>query len=287
MGKEKSRLARAANFPKLLIPLERTEEMVMCMARAMTDVNRLERFWHDLALTFPETVRINEAVACHVLEIPAPFYNHVTSVNVDDDEAEDFLKTVIKHFSSRKLPFACFRVSPLTRPTSFASLLGLYGFEKSFEQSIMVFRGEPLEDKLNLDVKIREISEDEIDTFDKVVFSAFEMPIEWKKAGDRIFLEWMRRGAKNYVAYAEGKPVGTATLFSLMKTGGIFAVGTLKEYRRHGIATSLIVKALLDSVEQGNDLHTLQCVKGGDAERLYQRIGFEIDHTVAFFVNKF
>jgi hypothetical protein len=95
------------------------------MARAMADVNRLERFWHGLALTFPETVRIKEAVAMHVLEIPLPLFNHVTSVNVTDDEAEDLIKTVIKHFSSRKLPFACFRVSPLTRPTSFTSLLGL------------------------------------------------------------------------------------------------------------------------------------------------------------------
>ena len=254
--------------------------------RAMTDVNRLERFWNDLALTFPETVRIKEAVACHVLEIPAPLYNHVTSVNVDDDEAEDFLKTVMKHFSSRKLPFACFRVSPLTRPTSFASLLGLYGFEKSLEQSIMVFKGKPSEEKMNPDVKIREIPENEIDTFDKVAFTTFEMPTERKKAVDRIFLEMTRKGAKNYVAYAEGKPVGTATLFSLMKTGSIFMVGTLKEYRKHGIATTLVVRALMDSVDEGNDLHTLQCVKGGDAERLYQRIGFEVDHTVAFFVKK-
>ena len=257
------------------------------MARAMADVNRLERFWHDLALTFPETVRIKEAVAMHVLGIPLPLFNHVTSVNVNDDEAEDFIKTVIKHFSARKLPFACFRVSPLTRPISFTSLLGLYGFERSLEDSIMVFKGKPSEDKLNHDVKIKEISENEIDTFDKLVVTIFEMPTEWKKVIDRIFLELMRKGGRYYMAYAGGKPIGTTTLFSLMKTGCIFNVGTLKEYRKHGIGTTLTVKALLDSVDEGNDLHTLQAVKGGDAERLYQRIGFEIDHTVAYFVKKF
>ena len=89
------------------------------------------------------------------------------------------------------------------------------------------------------------------------------------------------------MAYAEGKPIGTTTLFSLMKTGCILNVGTLKEYRKHGIGTTLTVKALLDSVDEGNDLHTLQAAKGGDAERLYQRIGFEINHTVAYFVKKF
>jgi hypothetical protein len=157
-----------------------TEEKGGCMARAIADVNRLEQFWHDLALTFPETVRIKEAVAMHVLGMPSPLFNHVTSVNVNDDEAEDFLKTVIKHFTSRKLPFACFRVSPLTRPTSFTPLLELYGFERSFEHSIMVSKGKPSEYKLNHDVKIKEISENEIDTFDKLVVEIFEMPAEWK-----------------------------------------------------------------------------------------------------------
>jgi hypothetical protein len=50
------------------------------------------------------------------------------------------------------------------------------------------------------------------------------------------------------MAFAEGKPIGTTTLFSLKKTGGIFNVGTLKEYRKHGVGTTLTVKAVLDSV---------------------------------------
>lgn len=257
------------------------------MARVMADVKRLEWFWHSLALTFPETVRIKEAVAMHVLELPLPLFNNVTNVNVNDAEAEDFIKTVIKHFASRKLPFACFRVTPLTRPTSFTSLLELYGFERSFEESIMVFNEKPSEDKLNTDVKIKEISENEIDLFDKLVVEIFVMPPESKKVLDRISLEWMQKGGKFYLAYVEGKPVGTTVLFSLMKTGCIFNVGTLKEHREHGIGTTLTVKALLDSVNEGNELHTLQAMKGEDAERFYQRIGFEIDHTVAYYVKKF
>lgn len=251
------------------------------------NIDRLERFWHNLVLTFPETAQIRGAVVCHVLEIPVPLFNHATSVNVNDDDAEDFVKTVIKHFSSTKLPFACIRVSPFTRPASFTSLLRLHGFDRESEDSIMALQGKLSEDKLNRDVKIKEISENEIDTFDKLLVTIFEMPVEWKKVIDRLFLEWTRKGARNYIAYAEGKPIGTTTLFSLMKTGGIFNVGTLKEYRKRGIGTALTVKALLDSVDEGNDLQTLQTVKGGDAERLYQRIGFEIDHTVAFFVKKF
>jgi GNAT superfamily N-acetyltransferase len=257
------------------------------MHQAKGYVNRLEAYWNEVVLAYPDTVRIKEALACHILGAPAPLLNHVTSVKVSDYEAEDFLKTVVKHFESRKLPFACFRVSPLTQPASFTSLLEQYGFEKSLEQSVMVFKGKPSESKLNPDVKIKQISEDELDTFDKIYFPTFEMPAEWKKAFDRLSHEWIRRGSRGYLAYVKGKPVGTTALFPLIRTGGIFSVGTLKEYRRRGIGTALVMKALLDSVDEGNDLHTLQTDKGSDAERLYQKIGFQTDHTVAFFVKKF
>jgi len=151
----------------------------------------------------------------------------------------------------------------------------------------MVFQEKPLEDKLNPAVKVKEISEDEIDLFDRLLITSFEMPIEWKRVFDKIIPEWMLKGAKHYLAYADGKPVGTTTLISLMKTGGIFNVGTLKEYRRRGVGTTLTVHALMDSIDEGNDLHTLQTTKGGDAERLYKKIGFEIDHTISYFIKKF
>jgi len=255
----------------------------------LRSVERLEKFWHDLVLTLLFTMDMNGAVVIHCPEMPLPLFNNATSINVNEDEAENLLIRVINYFSSRGFPFACFRISPLTRPKSFTSLLEQYGFERKpeHEQSVMVFQGKSLEDKLNPAVKIKEISEDEINLFDRLLIASFEMPSEWKAVFDKINLEWMRKGAKHYLAYVEGKPVGTTTLISLMKTGGIFSVGTLKEYRRRGIGTTLTVHALMDSIDKRNDLHTLQATKGGDAERLYQKIGFEIDHTISYFVKKF
>jgi len=214
---------------------------------------------------------------------------NVTNINISEGEVENFLNKVINYFSSEKLPFACFRISPLTSPRSFTSLLEHTGFERKpeHEQSVMVFQGESLEDKLNPAVEVKEISGAEIDLFDRLLIASFEMPIEWKAVFDKINLEWLRKGAKHYLAYVDGKPVGVTTLISLMKTGGIFSVGTLKEYRRRGVGTTLTVHAVLDSMKIGNNLHTLQTDKGGDAERLYKKIGFEVDHTISYFVKKF
>jgi len=60
----------------------------------------------------------------------------------------------------------------------------------------------------------------------------------------------------------------------------------LKKYRRRGIGTTLTVHALINSIKEGNSLHTLEATKGGNAERLYRRIGFETDHTTSWFIKK-
>ena len=252
----------------------------------MGSVERLEQFWHNLVLTFPWETDVNGAVVTCYPEVPFWFFNHAADINVNEDEAEKLLNRVTKYFVSKGSPYIWFRVSQLTRPRSFTSLLKDHGFEREEEESVMVFKGRQVEDKLNPEVKVKEISESEMDVWNKLALTSFEMPIEWMEGADRLVLEWIRKGAKFYLAYVEGKPVGTCCLFSLMKTGGIFIVGTLKEYRRRGVGTTLTVHALLNSIKEGNSLHTLEAIKGGNAERLYRKIGFETDHTVTWFIKK-
>jgi GNAT superfamily N-acetyltransferase len=249
------------------------------------NVDRLEQNWRDLARIFPETVELEGVIIAHCLQTPVILFNHVTHVNITEDRAEVFLKMIIKHFSSRKLPFACFRVSPLTRP-SFISLLERYGFEKELEQSIMIFEEKPSKDRLQPNVTVNEIKEDSIDVFDRLMITNFEMPAEWKEILDKLLVDFMRKGTRNYLAYVDRQPVGTISLFSKNKTGCILNVSTLREYRRRGIGTELTMHVVSDSFKEGNDLHTLQTHKGGDAEKLYRKIGFKIDHTVSFFVKK-
>ncbi len=255
----------------------------------MRIAGRLEQFWHNLISEqkLARGTEKNGAVVAYYPEIPLFVFNHAADINVSEDEAENLLNRVKEYFLSKGFPFVCFRISPLTRPKSFNSLLENHGFKRISEQSVMVFKGKQLEDKLNPEVTVKEISESEIDLFNKLLVTMFEMPIEWKEGFDRLMLERMRKGGKCYLAYVEGKPVGTCGLLSSMKTGCIYGVGTLKEYRRRGIGTTLTLHAVMDSINEGNDLHTLQAEKGGYAERLYRKTGFEIDHTISYFVKKF
>jgi GNAT superfamily N-acetyltransferase len=247
---------------------------------------RLERFWHDFVLTIPFAREVSGAVVTCYPELPMFHFNHAATVSVGDDEVERLLTGITKFFQSRGCPYICFRTSPITRPQTFTSLLEENGFEKKLEESVMVFNGEQLDNKLKSDVRIEEISERKIDVYTELFLTNFDMSKEWKKGFNRLALNWIQQGWKCYLAYVKERPVGTCLLSSLSRTGGIFNLSTLMEYRRRGIGTALTLRALMDSIDEENDLHILETEKRGNAERLYKKIGFETIHSISYFVKE-
>jgi len=239
-----------------------------------------------MVLAFPWGTEVNGAVVFCYPEIPISQFNHAADIDVREDEAENLLEVVTRHFVSKGSPDVRFRTTALTRPRSFSVFLRNHGFARSKEdeESAMVFKGKDLEDKLNPKVKVKEISESEVDVYSRLLLATFEMPFEWKKGVDAFIREFMRKGAKCYLAYVGKKPVGISGLLSFMKTGGVFNVGTLKTYRRQGIGTTLVAQTVMDSIKEGNTLHILYTEKEGNPERLYRKIGFKTDHTVVWFV---
>ena len=239
-----------------------------------------------MVLAFPWGTEVNGAVVSCYPEVPISQFNHAADINVSEGEAEDLLEEVTRYFVSKRSPDVRFRTTALTRPRTFTAFLRNHGFARSLEdeESAMVFKGKHLENKPNPKVKVKEISESEVDVYSKLLLTVFEMPFEWKKGVDRFILEIMRKGAKCYLAYVGKKPVGTSALLSFMKTGGVFNVGTLKTYRRRGIGTTLTAHAVMDSIKEGNTLHILYTEKKGNPERVYHKIGFRTDHTVVWFV---
>ena len=248
----------------------------------MRYVERLEQFWREMFAPFETD--LDGAILVQNPDVPIFITNHIACVNVEESEVENLLKRFQEYYSSRDFPYICFRISPITHPKSFTSLLEDQGFEKKLDQSIMVFKGKKVEDNLNPDVIIKEISESEIDEYIRLFLLIFGVPIEFKTGLQRMFIARMRRGDKFHLAFVKDKPVGIYDFSSLNRIGGIFSIGTLKEYRRRGIGTTLTLHAIMNSINEGNDLHTLQADKGGYAEMLYKKIGFEIDHTISYFL---
>jgi len=226
------------------------------------------------------------AIAVYNPDVPIFVVNHVACVNVSEHGVERPLNRVTEYYSSRDFPYVCFRISPITHPKSLTSFLEGQGFEGKLDQSVMVLEGRQV-DYLNPVVIIEEISESEIDEYIELFLTIFKVPVELKEGLRRMFVARMRRGDRFHLAFFEDKPVGIYDSSSLNRMGGIFSIGTLKEYRRRGIGTTLTSHSIMNSVNKGNDLHTLQADKGGYAERFYRRIGFETDHIASYFLKEF
>lgn len=261
-------------------------QFVMKELNTIKILERLEEYWRDFVLVFPWATDMKEAVVASYPKLPYYEPNHAASINVDENAAKNLLRNIVKHFVSQGSPAVWFRISPLTCPSSFSSFLEENGFRKDFETSVMTFKGGRLKDSIIPNVRIKEISKREIEVWKALVCTIFAVPPEWREGFDTYVRAYVSRGARCYLAYIDDRPVGTCSLLSLDRSGGIFTVGTLEEYRRRGIGSALTVHALSSSVKEGNTLHLLYVEKGEYAEHLYRRIGFETHHTATWFVKE-
>ena len=77
-----------------------------------------------------------------------------------------------------------------------------------------------------------------------------------------------------YLARLDGRPAGRCKLFACDGLGRVEAVRTLVPYRGRGLAAALVRQAVRDSLARGNDLTYIYAEPNGDAQRLYDRLGF-------------
>ena len=247
---------------------------------------RLEKFWRDFVLIFPWSTDLKEAVMASYPKLPYYEPNHIVNINVEEEAFENLLRSVTSHFALAGSPTLWIRVSPLTCLKSFTSFLEESGFKQDFETSVMTFEGSLLKDLATSKIRIEEVSKRGINCWKELVCSVFGVPYEWREGFSTYVDAYVKGGGRCYLAYIEDKPVGTCSLLSMNGSGGIFTVGTLKEFRRRGVGTALTLHALNDSFKEGNTLHLLYVDKGDYAEHLYKRIGFEIHHTVTWFIKE-
>ena len=85
-----------------------------------------------------------------------------------------------------------------------------------------------------------------------------------------------------YLGRLDTRPAGTCDLFEWARWGRIDSVVTRPDLRKRGVATTLIARAVTDSLTSSNSQTYLFTEPGGDAERLYRRLGFVAWHMNPF-----
>jgi ribosomal protein S18 acetylase RimI-like enzyme len=79
-----------------------------------------------------------------------------------------------------------------------------------------------------------------------------------------------------YIAYLDHKPAGVCLFVLTDGVAGIYAVATLPEFRKKGVATTLMKRGIHDAREKGCQTITLQVSTGSYAESLYRKLGFDV-----------
>jgi GNAT superfamily N-acetyltransferase len=89
------------------------------------------------------------------------------------------------------------------------------------------------------------------------------------------------RSGELFLAYLDGKPVGTATLFVHGDIGMVFHVATLPEYQRKGVATAMMHYIMNQASNRG--LKKLVLNSSSAAEKLYYNLEFQkVDEVVVY-----
>jgi GNAT superfamily N-acetyltransferase len=163
-------------------------------------------------------------------------------------------------------------VTPLDRPRSIEERLRARGLTPVDRWQTMVFAGERAMIVPESVVEVRVAEPDDARTFAEVHAGSER----WvRKLSLPATLEGMHDGTGTfYLGYVDGEPAGTLHLLRDGGTAGIYAVGTRRSFRRRGVATALMRRAIADARAAGCDVIALRTLSGGDAERLYAAMGF-------------
>lgn len=130
------------------------------------------------------------------------------------------------------------------------------------------------------DYTIREVKEDEIDTFSRVVAEGFVESGLAQDALIAVFKVFFRQAnCTCFAAVNDGEPAGGGAVFIQDGVAELGGASTLPRHRNLGIQTALLRRRLSFGVSKGCDLAMVTTLPGTTSQRNVQRQGFQIAYA--------
>ncbi|MEO1262523.1 MAG: GNAT family N-acetyltransferase [Bacteroidota bacterium] len=164
------------------------------------------------------------------------------------------------------------------------AILKKNGWEKTNSMIHMTWDNEPENWKINPDITISKIEhESRVEEFCKTQSRGFNgEDIDKDPCYPTMLASTLKNLSKSnhhfYLASLNGEPAGAIVLFFHEAGLGIYAVTTIEKFRKKGISTSLMKRALDEGKKANSAFITLQTMEGTYAEKFYETLGF----TAAF-----
>lgn len=215
-------------------------------------------------------------------DLPAKGFNFACKVDAGDTSKEGVIDYVVKTFRDHGLA-PHFQLWSITRPSDFGVDLWQRGFEEDGELDVMVWKTSKAVPQPK-GIRIRSVRADgDMETAVGLVIRGFDFPVGWKEILlSSLGLEQEGLTGQTYLAEIDGVAAGVA---ALVRPGdgiaGIYSVATAPEFRRRGVATALSLKCIEAYQDTSDEVLTLQVARGSNAQRLYEKLGFETAYTLA------
>lgn len=214
-------------------------------------------YWNDYFYNATEELRqhpglnatvINGTYCCSTPAEDVLVFNRVLCAGLTNQISPDYLKTIIEFYRSKGSKRFMMQVAPTAEPSDFWDILNGEGFShlnnwaKSFRK-ISALHKQP-----ENDIVVGHLKEEEIEDFNNVVYEAFG----WGNGLNKMFtLTFGKKGWFHYLAKANGKPVGIATMYIREKLASLAIAGTIPEARGKGAQTSMIAARINDAYKSG------------------------------------
>lgn len=164
-------------------------------------------------------------------------------------------------------------VTPLDRPKSLVKRLERRRLRVTGMRTWMLHRGDPEAIRTNAEVEVLMAAAEDAAIFAQVHGGSERWVRQLSK--QTVLAGSLEPGNTFYLGTLHGVPAGTLHMLIDGGMAGIYAVSTLRAYRRQGIASTLMREAIRDARAAGCKEIVLSTDATGDARRLYEEQGFE------------
>ncbi len=246
----------------------------------------LENCWKQFSRTGYIAIETINSAICMDSGTPEPLLNSIISFNPSENNLTLEIERLEHFYAKKQLPF-CWWIPDSPLSNLIEKQLRIKGFIHSMQVKGMALDITKLAVKNvfpnNIHLVQAKTHQEFIDWM-HVLRLAFDMEIfaaDWY----RNMLEKVQKNTDTmhcYIAYQEGQPVSSLTLFLDKKVASFYNVGTIPSRRGNGLTSAMTLYCLELAREQGYNWATLQA--NSHSVRLFNRLGFEslISYRVYF-----
>jgi GNAT superfamily N-acetyltransferase len=150
--------------------------------------------------------------------------------------------------------------------------LARYGYVERLRNPILVLDGPPRVPDLNQQARIIRVTEENKHDLLRVLYDAFYLGPELSRCIVRPD-QLCDPATRHYLAYVNEEPAACVTvLLGAEGVAGVWNVGTVRQFRRRGLASSLMARALAEAAADGCPVSALLASPMG--RPLYERMGY-------------